>query len=578
MKEKIKELILRNEIISFDIFDTLIMRKTLYPEDIFDMVEMKALEKGINIPRFKEVRIKAINENEHANPNIYEIYERLKNIVKITTEEMQTLQEMEIEFELSMCICRNEMRELLDFAINNKKKVYLITDMYLTKEIIEQILNKNGITGYEEVLISCEYRTLKSENLFAIFKDNILADSYLHIGDNQFSDGEHARRNGINAIIIDSALTELEQSTYSSLFEKASNLNERLFLGLIIAKMFNSPFIICNKEGEIVIQDITEIGYLFLGPILTEFTKWLICQVKNNYYRAILFAARDGYIVKQLYDLAIEKLEMEDMPESLYFLTSRAACTAACIDEERDIRWLTSVDFDGTPEKLLEKRLNISEEDIVPYDLKKYPDLNDYVLLYSNQIINNSECIKNGYLKYMENIGMKQQDNYAFFDFISSGTCQFFLSKFSPYNFEGLYFSRVQTNEEHKENLKIKSFISKKDDALEYNIEKKYQWAEGIITSPMPSLHSFDILGKPKYNKELRSQKQIECIGKVQEGIYNFFKDYIEIPCIGLNVISLELADKLFGHVSKVEILQENCIEEMMLIDDWVFKQMKVER
>lgn len=59
--------------VSFDIFDTLIMRRTLFPEDVFIIVEQKLKARGF-LCDFAANRKRAVLENTIPNPNIYEIY------------------------------------------------------------------------------------------------------------------------------------------------------------------------------------------------------------------------------------------------------------------------------------------------------------------------------------------------------------------------------------------------------------------------------------------------------------------------------------------------------------------------
>lgn len=40
------------DVLSIDLFDTLIMRKTLYPTDVIEIVECKLKERGIHIENF----------------------------------------------------------------------------------------------------------------------------------------------------------------------------------------------------------------------------------------------------------------------------------------------------------------------------------------------------------------------------------------------------------------------------------------------------------------------------------------------------------------------------------------------
>ena len=57
--EGLKAEIQNYDVISFELFDTLVMRKTLEPCDVFDLVEEKIKKEGIIIDSFKKIRMEA---------------------------------------------------------------------------------------------------------------------------------------------------------------------------------------------------------------------------------------------------------------------------------------------------------------------------------------------------------------------------------------------------------------------------------------------------------------------------------------------------------------------------------------
>ena len=185
--EDLQKEIEKHSIISFDIFDTLIMRKILYPKDIFDIVERK-LDNEDRIS-FATLRMRAESElnNEGANPTIYEIYDRLQKICGISDWKKEELLNLEINTEMEFLVPRQRMLELFD-SIKMNKKIYLISDMYLTKDILIKVLKKCGYEGYEDIYVSCEKRRSKTEGLFDIFISDLKEVKYsLHIGDNEIS-------------------------------------------------------------------------------------------------------------------------------------------------------------------------------------------------------------------------------------------------------------------------------------------------------------------------------------------------------------------------------------------------------
>ena len=93
---------------------------------------------------------------------------------------------LEEELEIRFCSVRRSGRELLEYAQAVGKRVILISDMYLEEETIRKILAKCGISGFEKIFISCEYRKLKRGGglfLKAASEIGVRPHDLFHIGD-----------------------------------------------------------------------------------------------------------------------------------------------------------------------------------------------------------------------------------------------------------------------------------------------------------------------------------------------------------------------------------------------------------
>lgn len=144
---KINSLIDKYNIISFDIFDTLIKRYVNKPEDIFYFVENIYDKKNKIKSNFKIKRINAEKRARKKYPytevNLDEIYGEL--IRDFSLNECHFLKNLEIEAEVDFCFRNKEIYDIYKYAVKKKKKIYIISDMYLPREIIEKILKKMDI-------------------------------------------------------------------------------------------------------------------------------------------------------------------------------------------------------------------------------------------------------------------------------------------------------------------------------------------------------------------------------------------------------------------------------------------------
>lgn len=205
--DKIEREIGRAEIISFDIFDTLVKRKVKNPEDIHGLVYREFLRQTeIDICGYKEKRVKAEREAEKRKGS-GEI--TLKDIFRcmdgVSENNKKILLKLEEKAELSVCCPSPRMKEVYERALKRGKRIIITSDMYLDEKIIKQILYRCGYKNFEKLYLSSSCNMRKSTGLLyeTIRKDYLFFEGrILHIGDNVKSDYIVPRLKGIYALLI----------------------------------------------------------------------------------------------------------------------------------------------------------------------------------------------------------------------------------------------------------------------------------------------------------------------------------------------------------------------------------------
>lgn len=547
-EEELKAQIRSHEIISFDIFDTLIMRKTFNPLDVFEIVGSKARRLGLVFEDFFGLRRKAEMENPIQEVNLYEIYDEFQRLTGITDAQKEQLCNLEIEVEKQVLIQRAKMVEIFEYAKRIGKKVYLISDMYLPQPVIEEILTELGIQGYEKLYLSNTLRQAKWSGLFKRFKEEVPGESYLHIGDNEDADGNYGSQAGLDVYLIKKAVDMLELSSYAPITRILNNTNGRSLVGLFIARVFNDPFILGQTDGRPGTNAVEDMGYLFTGALLTTFILWIVECMKKGDYEDILLSARDGYLLIKLYRFALDTLGLEKLPRGIYFQTSRKVCAAASMDNEIDIGWLSRVPTYCSYEKMMHERFEIPEAEVLPYDWDHETDVFSYALKHKDKIYRSSRRIRMNYWKYMEQIGLHMGSKYAFLDFCATGTCQYFLGKIAPYELHGLYFCRYFcegniVNQVSADGL-FKNYAFYATESYFY---EHYLFLETIMTSFEPTLVSFDGQGNPVYGVGERSKEQLQYVKDMHEAIKAYFEEYVSCLYVPEQEIDKEIADRLFS-------------------------------
>ena len=263
------------EYISFDIFDTLIMRPFFEPSDIFLMLDpyfrkISGNETGINFSKIRKTSEQIAREDLYKNDKQYyqeitidEIYETIHEKYRISKDILEKMKQKEIEYELKFCRQRKTGYELYQMALEMGKKVICISDMYLDKETIEKILKNNKYDHIETIFLSSEYRVTKSKGdlyKLAYTKLEISPKKILHIGDNFYPDVEMARKQGLNAEHLKKATDVFCENRLADVFIKdlpdwqdnkaAMNfLGIRTMMGIVANKYFDNPYRPFNKES-----------------------------------------------------------------------------------------------------------------------------------------------------------------------------------------------------------------------------------------------------------------------------------------------------------------------------------------
>lgn len=211
--KEIKFLSLNKEIkvVSFDLFDTLIIRNVPTPEDVFELVQIryrrihpdKKFEIDFAVLRRNAEKLarKKNKENGKKEITLEEIYACMQSVDEAAKKE---LLQIEIEAECNVCQPNYEVKAFFEQLIKQGYSVIITSDMYLPETVIKDILKKCGYSSYEALYLSSKYRETKSAG--TLF-DRILSDfqiessQLLHIGDHCRADYWIPKQKGIQTFL-----------------------------------------------------------------------------------------------------------------------------------------------------------------------------------------------------------------------------------------------------------------------------------------------------------------------------------------------------------------------------------------
>ena len=307
--ERLARRLMEYDVISFDVFDTLLFRPFSRPEDLFYIVGQK-----LDYLDFRRIRMEAEarEREEHRRRSgsgeisLSDIYQRLEREAGIPAGEGMRTEE---ETERALCFANPYLLEVFRILRQKGKRLIALSDMYLPEKTVRSMLEKCGFSGMEDCFVSCEYGCSKSDGgLYERVKKKLGAGNCIHIGDNRISDGENAGKAGWDSLLYQNVNT-------AGLSFRASEMSA--VAGSVYRGLANAHL----RNGLKARSRDYECGFLYGGILALGY-----CQFIHEYTIAhgigrILFLARDGDILSRVYRL----LYPEEAGKVRYVLWSRLA-------------------------------------------------------------------------------------------------------------------------------------------------------------------------------------------------------------------------------------------------------------
>ena len=537
LKEQVTDTILDAEVVSFDIFDTIIQRKTLEPRDVFYLVEKQAKVKGLPADNFAQLRTET--ERSHDLPNIYEIYDALKARYGWNNEEKQTILNMELSVEHKVIVPRTEVVELLRFAIDQGKIVVLTSDMYLPEPLLRNILTDNGIEGYMKLFVSCDVGKSKYnglyEELLSLCNDK---EKILHIGNDIQADGKCCDQFGIRRIILPSSLALAYTGKWRDSIRCAESLMERCLIGMTISELFRDPFRNPNTQEVSPDERLRRFALGVTGPLVTGYMTWLIKMLRENEIDKVLFFSRDGYMPERIY----RSIQLNPpLPESVYFYANRHAAFLTCADDETQTEQIASVGrWSGMKGiDILKNVYSLDDDDILLSP--EWETIEKLISRNMPKISENAAIARKGYITYAKKCGMKEGEKCAVVDFIAAGSTQMYLEMILPINFIGFYFGNYEKDKSDK--CEIKEYLKGDNPTLLLN----YIELESFFSAPEPSVECIAPDGSVVFQQEVRSDQEIEDLKFVLNRSEEFAKRFFELFYEEGEVIRPVLPEEMFA-------------------------------
>lgn len=279
------------DIVSFDLFDTLIFRPFSEPGDLFYFLgaQLGLMDfKRIRMEQESLARMECYQKRGHYEVGLSDIWNHIEQDIG-----MSAAQGIEIEqrLEMEFCYANPFMAEVFHQLQRRGKKIIVVSDMYLPRRFLQELSEKNGYAGISRFYISCEYGKSKSDGkLYELVKEDFDRNTKIvHVGDNEYSDARMGKQCGFNV------------KYYPNI-----NKNAQLYRPYDMSPMVGGAYrgivdnhIYCGLHSYSMEY---EYGFIYGGLFVLGYCDFIHNYCKQNSVDKIIFLSRDGDILKQAYD------------------------------------------------------------------------------------------------------------------------------------------------------------------------------------------------------------------------------------------------------------------------------------
>jgi predicted HAD superfamily hydrolase len=455
-------------LVVFDIFDTLLTRPLIDPEQIKAVVARRAGgELGAAYLRWRVEAEQTARERAGRDVGLSAIMAALGRLAGLDDASVARLHDLEIEAEVASVQARPDAVALFNHVLAYGKRVLLASDMFLPSAAIESMLRRHGFDGWHGLYVSSEIGVRKDAGTLydIMLRDEAVRPQHaIMVGDNEHSDlqipGDLGWRfmHVMRPVELGRAMARLAPLIED--VECGSDLDAHLGLGLLVRGMFGKlhyadSFDAASMEPK---PDGRSIGYAIAGPLLFAFSQWVLDQARASGVDRLYFLAREGQFLKTVYDRVA--LDVPDAPPSAYLVVSRRALNVPAIKTLDDALSIAGSHYGPGPlEDFLLERFGLAMHDelwqllrdkglwekgqmveVSAAGMGRLPKVLEALL---PAILAQGEHERPALMEYLTRMGLGQDERHAVVDVGFSGTIQRGLNSLLGGRIDGYYMATL---------------------------------------------------------------------------------------------------------------------------------------
>ncbi len=337
------------DLVSVDLFDTLVLRPTLAPNSLPYFAARAVLDDPAEAESWLKERVQGEHRSRLNRPQFKEV--TLAEVFSELPPAMQGLQAEEIAIESRVALPRRWLIEELRWAKEHGKRLVAMTDSTLDPQCIKELVAKVGAGGlFDEWYISNERRVRKDQgDMWEVVRQSeaVPVSKWLHLGADETADLQQSLDHAIHWSHIP-APGAVAQFFAPDVHLEHESWATQAALGLSATRLYDARN---DPRSEAVF------GYSVLGPLVATFGSTLVRHRLDHPDEAVLLMAGDTSVLQR----AVEqwhRARPASLPSLGCLLTSRRAALAVSAAAGLDIDLLVDTEpYEGPLADLLETRL-----------------------------------------------------------------------------------------------------------------------------------------------------------------------------------------------------------------------------
>lgn len=344
----------RVQTVSFDLFDTLLIRRMHDPDMVKPAVaryisnraaargvikswqQVQKLRDGFEQEQRRETA-QQFNDHEACYPDY---------MARIVTSLfgpqpddslLQEITDYELEVENSVLVPRTELVSWLRNLKEQGKTILVVSDIYLPAGHLERLIAHAGFLDQVDGVISSadSFLAKASGKAFPMIRKRFSLDyaQWLHVGDNPISDGLRPVEHGIRALVLRDGSEKMRKSLSRRYYNYS--LSQPFYRGRALQQ------IMLPLEGENTGQHPLYVqGYNVLAPLLSAFVQGVAERCLQGDVKRLYFFSREGWLFERIWNQVVPRIYRgAGLPEISYLYVSRmalapASCAFVGLDRE----------------------------------------------------------------------------------------------------------------------------------------------------------------------------------------------------------------------------------------------------